>query len=128
MTAMHDALAARDAALRQVEENADAAWKEHALAAVRRTCEQLPDWISDDVWATGGLQSTREDRALGAVIRKAAALGWCEKTDRVRPSVRSHGAGKSVWRSRLFEPGFGDGQLFATPPAAPGNALTEEAA
>lgn len=108
---MAGAIAARDTALRNVEENADEQWKEQALAAVRRTCEALPEWISDDVWAIGGLESTREDRALGAVIRKAARLGWCVKTDRVRPSVRSHGSGKSVWRSRLYQPAF-DGRLF----------------
>jgi len=113
---LNDALAARDRALRQVDENADEAWKLDALAAVRKTCEQLPDFISDDIWTTGGLDSTREDRALGAVIRKAAKLGWCVKTDRVRPSIRSHLSGKSVWKSNLFDPGFGDGRLFSTPP------------
>lgn len=125
MTSLPDALAARDAALHQVEANADAEWKEQALAAVRRTCEQLPDFISDDVWTTGGLDSTREDRALGPIIRKAARMGWCVKTDRVRPSVRSRGSGKPVWTSLIFDPGFGDGRLFSTPPA---DAIRGEAA
>lgn len=128
MTSLDQARAARDRALQQVDENADQAWKEHALQCVRRTCEQLPDFISDDIWTTGGLDSTREDRALGPIMRRAAALGWMERTDRVRPSVRSNGSPKPVWRSRLYEPGFGDGQLFATPPAQPRNALTEDAA
>ena len=66
------ARAERDQALKQVDENADARWKTDALAAVRRTCEQLPDFISDDIWTTGGLDSTREDRALGAARARAA--------------------------------------------------------
>ena len=97
-----DAFAARDRALRKVDEHADVAWKERALAAVRRTCELREDWISDDVWSVGGLESTREDRALGPIIRRAAGLGWCRKTDRVRPSVRSRGSGKPVWTSLVF--------------------------
>ena len=125
---MHDALAARDTALQRVEEHADERWKQDALAAVRRTAEALPDFISDRVWDVGGLESTREDRALGPVFLRAARLGWIEKTDRVRPSVRSHGSGKTVWRSRLFDPGFGTGQLFATPPAGPADAIRGEAA
>ena len=115
---LNDALAARDRALRQVDENADEAWKMDALDAVRKTCEQLPDFISDDIWTTGGLDSTREDRALGPIMLQAARNGWAVKTDRVRPSARSHGSGKPVWKSSLFEPGFGDGRLFSTPPAS----------
>lgn len=122
---MSDAIAARDQALQQVDENADQAWKEHALACVRRTCEQLPDFISDDIWTTGGLDSTREDRALGPIMLQAARKGWAVKTDRVLPSVRSHGSGKPVWRSLLYDPGFGDGRLFAPPPA---DAIRGEAA
>lgn len=113
---MPAALAARDAALRRVDEHADPEWKDRALAAVRRTCEALPDFVVDDVWSTGGLESTREDRALGAVMRRAAKLGWMERTDRVRPSVRSHGSPKPVWKSNLYDPAFGDGRLFTPPP------------
>lgn len=86
-------------ALEQVEEAADDDWKEEALAAVERTCMALPEFISDDVWTTGGLESTREDRALGPILLQARRLGWCEKTDRLRPSRRSHLSGKPVWRS-----------------------------
>ena len=89
-------------AIKQVEENADEAWKEEALAAVRATCEALPEFISDDVWERG-LDSTREDRALGPVLMKAKKEGWCVKTDRLRPSVRSHLSGKPVWRSLLYQ-------------------------
>ncbi len=100
---MPAALAARDAALRRVDEHADPEWKDRALAAVRRTCEQMQDWISDDIWEVGGLGSTHEDRALGPIVRKASRLGWCRRVDGAsRPSVRSHGSSKPVWESLLY--------------------------
>jgi hypothetical protein len=90
----------RDRAVRQVETAADKHWRQDALEAVKRTCRELDTFISDDVWEHG-LDSTREDRALGPILQKAAREGWCVKTDRVRPSRRSHMAGKPVWRSLL---------------------------
>jgi hypothetical protein len=96
------AAAARDDAVQRVDDHADVDWKDQALDAVRRTCEQRAEFISDDIWEVGNLPSTREDRALGAVMRKAARNGWCIKTDRVRPSVRSHLSGKPVWSSLLY--------------------------
>lgn len=89
-------------AIKRVDENADDEWKQTALEAVRRTCEQLPEFISDDIWDQG-LDSTREDRALGPILMKAKKEGWCVKTDRLRPSVRSHLSGKPVWKSLLFQ-------------------------
>jgi hypothetical protein len=97
-----EAASARDEALRQVDEHADARWKADALAAVEGLCRARKDWISDDVWETG-LESTREDRALGPILRTAARNGWCRKTDRVRPSKRSHLSGKPVWESLIYE-------------------------
>jgi hypothetical protein len=102
-----DARRARDEALEQVEEHAEPDWKTLALDAVRRTCEARATFIADDVWTVGGLTSTREDRALGPVFLKAARNGWCVKTDRVRPSVRSHLSGKPVWLSLLYTNGAG---------------------
>lgn len=96
------ALAARDVQLARVDEHADPEWKTRALAAVRRTCEQLPDFICDDVWTTGDLDSTREDRALGPVMQRAARNGWCVRTMAGRPSARSHGSPKPVWRSLIY--------------------------
>jgi hypothetical protein len=95
--------AARDDAMQRVDEHADPDWKTLALAAIRKTCEQRAEFHVDDVWTIGDLPRTREDRALGPQMLKAARLGWCVKTDRVRPSVRSHLSGKPVWRSRLYE-------------------------
>lgn len=89
-------------ALEQVDEHADPCWKDHALDAVRYLCLVRPDFISDDIWTITRLSGTRDDRALGPVFLRAKRLGWCEKTDRTRPSVRSNLSGKPVWRSRLW--------------------------
>lgn len=101
MSDFDDAARARDEALERVEKHADARWKQDALAAVEATCRALPEFISDDIWEMGGLVSTREDRALGPIMRTAARNGWCVKTDRVRPSKRSHLSGKPVWKSLI---------------------------
>lgn len=95
------AAAARDKALVQVEAYALPEWKERALEAVRLTAITRAEFISDDVWEVGNLDRAREDRALGPVFLQAARLGWIKKTDRVKPSVRSHLSGKPVWISLI---------------------------
>jgi hypothetical protein len=97
---LEDALAARDEAIQRVDEHADPDWKDHAYDLVVRTAGELYEFTQDDVWDRG-LQPTRENRALGPVFLRAARAGVCEKTDRVRPSARSHGSGKPVWRSLI---------------------------
>lgn len=103
-TLFEQAAAARDAALAQVDEHADPDWKTLALEAVRQTALARAEFISDDVWALNQLEPPHEARALGPVFRRAATLGYCQKTDRVRPSVRSHLSGKPVWRSLIVRP------------------------
>ena len=98
---MDEAIAARDEALERVEAGAEPDWQAAALAALEITARRLPDFISDDVWDSG-LPSTREDRALGPIFLAAARAGWIAKTDRVRPSRRSHASGKPVWRSLIY--------------------------
>lgn len=99
---LFDIQAETERALQAVELHAEDAWKEHALEAVERTCRRLERFISDDIW-DGGLESTREDRALGPILLKARKLGWCVKTGELRASKRSHLSGKPVWKSLLFE-------------------------
>jgi hypothetical protein len=90
-------------ALDLVEEGADPDWKVAALAAVEKTCKELREFISDDVWRTGGLDLTRENRALGPVILTARRLGWCDKTGRYLSSTRSHLRPMPIWRSHLYD-------------------------
>lgn len=93
---------ARDMALARVESSADPEWADRALEAVRVTALAAPEFISDDVWATAGLEIPKNARALGPIFRKAALIGWIKKTDRMRPSVRSHLSGKPVWSSLIY--------------------------
>lgn len=88
--------------IRQVEEHATDDWKQQALNAVEATCRRLETFISDDVWESG-LKATSEDRALGPMLIVARKAGWCQKTDRVRSSKRSHMSGKPVWRSLIYK-------------------------
>lgn len=99
---IEDALAARDVALERVQRGADPAWCDRALQVIRRVCEDRADWHSDVLWEYG-LDEPTEARALGPVMLRAARLGYCTRTDRVRPSVRSHGSGKTVWVSLLYK-------------------------
>lgn len=92
----------RNEALQRVDEAAEPEWKDVAYEAIQATALRLPEFISDDVWEIGQLDSTREDRALGPVFLRARRDGICIKTDRVRPSVRSHLSGKPVWRSLIY--------------------------
>lgn len=95
------ALEARDEALGRVEANADERWKAEALAAVRHLARMLPEFTTDDVWARLGDSYPHEPRALGAVMKTAAAAGLIEPTDRIRTSHRPecHARPVRVWRS-----------------------------
>lgn len=94
----------RDEALKQVEEHAEPEWKDVALRAVRATALVMELFTVDDVWRIGQLDPTRENRAMGAVMRNAAAAGWIENTHTTRPSsLRSHLAPRTVWRSLIFQ-------------------------
>jgi hypothetical protein len=105
LRAVSEIEAERDRATAAVEEHAAREWREQALEAVRRTALARPEFIVDDVWDVGGLESTVEDRALGPVMLAAKRKGFIEKTDRVRPSKRSHLSGKPVWRSLIVQQG-----------------------
>lgn len=87
-------------ALDLIEANTDPDWAEDALLAIERVCREKEDFICDDIWKTG-LRSTHNDKALGPVLSRAARLGLCAKTDRLRPSLRSHLSGKPVWVSKI---------------------------
>ena len=98
------AQAARDAALAQVAAHAEPDWREQALEAVRRTAERLAIFTVDDVWDVGELPATRENRAVGAVMLRAARLGWIRATHRFVPTTRvaSHGCPRRQWESLIY--------------------------
>lgn len=98
-----EAKAARDEALRRVDEHIPRAWRQKALAAVRLACVELDEWTVDDVWERLDAGRPPEGRAMGAVILQAARWGWCERTDRYRASSqpKCHANPRRVWRSKL---------------------------
>lgn len=100
-----EARAARDAALEQVEANADESWKEAAYGAVIATASELQQFTADDVYdrMPAGV-STHEPRALGPVMLRALKEGAIVKADTAaRPSRRRslHASPRTVWNSLI---------------------------
>jgi hypothetical protein len=93
----------RDAALLQVDEHADASWKQAALDCVRQLAQTRNTFTTDDVWDAlrATPEMTHEPRALGAIMRRAQAAGLIAPTDEWRPSKRPvcHASPKRVWMS-----------------------------
>lgn len=81
-------------------------WINYAIAFLKWFLERHDTMHVDELW-DAGLQEPKSPRGLGLVIQHAARNGWMEKItageDMVccRPSVRSNGQMKAVWRSRL---------------------------
>ena len=89
-------------AIDRVDRNADPDWKEHALTVVEQLAMTRATFTTDDVWARlDPAFATHEPRALGAVMRKAAALGLIRATSTYENSTRveCHGRPVRVWES-----------------------------
>lgn len=97
---------ARDAAIERAELGANPVWAVTALWAVRFLASRRPSFTTDDVWAVlDDLQvETPERRALGGVMRHAAAAGFITPTDTFIRSHRPECHCRPVlcWRSLLF--------------------------
>jgi len=101
-----EAQAARDRGMRRAE-SGNSKWIAEAVAAVRRVAQTHTEFTADDVW--DDLESTADDRprdgrALGPVMRKAAAAKLCRKTNRVQPCRRKtrHYTEIAVWMSLVY--------------------------
>jgi hypothetical protein len=97
----------RDEGIGQAEKNANQTWFNEAMFWVEVVAKYKPEFTTDDVW--GWLESdmepgTHDNRAMGAVMRKAQRKGWIEPTDRVRKSTRAvcHSRPVRVWESKLI--------------------------
>jgi hypothetical protein len=93
-----------DQALERVERGADHQWLGTARTAVAYVAEYRVEFTTDDVWdilAAWQIPPTRDNRALGAVMRWAAKEGICTSTDNYRRSRRPecHLRPVMVWRS-----------------------------
>lgn len=96
--------AARDRAITQTENANDPRWQAAARFAIEALAKMRREMTSDDVWeflAHHGLPMPDEPRVLGAVMKRAAAAGIIEATDRVVNSRReaAHAGPKRIWRS-----------------------------
>ena len=98
---------ARERAIDAVGRAADAAGRNAALQAVQDAAQASPEFTTDDVFerlAALPVQ-THEKRAMGAVMRLARKLEWCDPTLRYVRSRRisRHRAPIQVWVSRLHQ-------------------------
>lgn len=97
--------AAMHAGIRRAAENANPEWVEYMLRVVEGTARALPEFTADDIFGRATEQPEQtEKRALGAVMKQAAANGWCVSTEQVRKSKRPnlHRSYMTVWRSKIY--------------------------
>ena len=90
-------------AIERANQHADPAWKEGAFEIVVRVAHTFRYFTTDDVW-DAGLPETRENRALGAIMRQVAKRGFISATNEVQTSRRhshNHGRKITVWRSEV---------------------------
>ena len=102
------AKAARDAAMEQVDENADDDWKEVAFSVVIEVARVKAEFTVDDVQEqlANLAVSTHEGRAMGPVILRAVREKIIVSTGIHRPSrqVKCHANPTTLWRSLIAAP------------------------
>jgi hypothetical protein len=98
MRTISEATAQRNAAIAQVDANADDEWKRYALGFVAELSADLDEFTTDDLW-DAGLIKPREPRALGPVMRRAAKRGLIATTGEFRKSRYRNCAPLPVWAS-----------------------------
>lgn len=98
--------ALRDAALADVEANANTAWCGLTLALIESLARQQSELTSDDVWkalADFPNYKTHQPSAMGAMFKRAASKNLIATTDRFVQSARpsSHARPIRVWSSKI---------------------------
>lgn len=93
--------ALRDAAP-AANDKAIARWRDRATAAVRRICQSMDEFTTDDV-RDAIAEPVSDPRIIGNVMLAAANRGWCRKSTRTIRSRQptNHGRPVAIWRSRL---------------------------
>ena len=104
---LEQALIAKERGIDIVEEGAHEAWKMQAMEAIWKCAKANETVFVDDVWKILGVR-TDEDRAMGAMMRKAKALKWIAPTKEFKQSAspKSHGNWRMVWESLITERGL----------------------
>lgn len=108
MTTEYDAAAgaaARDEGMDRAAKSAGMEWIAKALDAVALIASRKALFTTDDLWPY--IAPPPEPRAMGAVMARAAKLGWAEVTNQVERSNRKtcHRRPLAVWRSLRFVTG-----------------------
>lgn len=92
-----------DRAIQRASTNADPEWKELAMEIIMKLSRTNLEITADDVWEAG-LPETRENRALGGVMRDAAKRKIIQKTNMVQNSRRvkhNHARPIHIWKCLL---------------------------
>lgn len=101
-TLFDEAREERNIGMKRVDDATAEKWKQYADDFILDYAKKHPIVFVDDLW-DAGLTEPSSPRALGPRMKAAAVAGWITKTDRVRPSVRSHLTGKPIWVSNVYE-------------------------
>jgi hypothetical protein len=96
---------ARDEAMNRVDEHADLDWRVHVDQKICEVARRLPEFSTDDVWASlDPGYATHEHRAMGPRMLAAVKNGYIAETGRTVKSLRpeTHRNPKAIWRSLLY--------------------------
>jgi len=95
-----DIFTERDAAVDQVEQNANSEWKQVAYLTAIEVGQRQGTFTSEDVWDAISGVTTHEPRAMGAVMRRLRKENVITPTDTfvISTSPLGHGRPSRVWR------------------------------
>ena len=100
-----DGMSAKIDAITQVSEHADGTWWAASMRAINHLAKTRDTFTADDVLELVDSQGykTKENRAMGGVMRHAQNKGIIEITDVFEPShnKRKHASPTRVWRSLI---------------------------
>lgn len=95
----------RNDAMARVESNANAEWKAFMLDLVKDFAADHDEFTADQIYDQYDMMddapATHEPRAFGPVMMRAEKSGYIKKTNRFKPSLRSHATPRRVWASCL---------------------------
>jgi hypothetical protein len=100
-------VAAKEDGIARAESAANPAWAAFMMAALVEVAKTRRFFYTDDIeelrQQRGG-PATHENRAMGALMRRAKRDGICAPTNRFEPSKRvtCHRCPRRVWQSLLF--------------------------
>lgn len=94
-----------DAAIDAGYENAAHSWRDMALKTIYEYARTHETFTMNDVGAIirKSPLKTHDNRALGGVIRTAAARGWVVRTGEKTNSRAGHFVQIEIWRSRIYK-------------------------